>query len=190
MNLCVNYNKRARNYPNILIFVEGENCLKISNMGKMKKRASLFGFEPANLKTKKYANRSYRHYWIHHTAICFVRYSFVIAYSASFYLEIYQPGPLIYIMFYDQSIRLLHHYFHRLFRLIDNDWLRKFCIDEFTLNGQCPILVTDKSLASIKLVSSMHCIYMVINTSSPIQGQTESDASWRFTFLTKLHNSP
>ena len=52
MNVCMNYNKKARNYPNSLIFLEGENCLKISNMGKMKKRVTLYGFEPATLKTK------------------------------------------------------------------------------------------------------------------------------------------
>ena len=34
----MHYNKRARNYPNVLIFPDGEDRLKISYMGKMKKK--------------------------------------------------------------------------------------------------------------------------------------------------------
>ena len=48
-------------------------------------------------------------------------------------------------MFY-QSVRLLHHYFHKLFLLFDYNLTLKLGIweiyDELTLNGQCPRLFT------------------------------------------------
>ena len=120
------------------ISIVGEDCLKIIYMAKIKKKATLWGFEPATVKTK-------------------VRLRITVTVTTDrairpFAYHIYEiTDPYLFIdlsMNNPCSIDLSS--LQRLFLLFDYDWLRNFGIweiyDELTLNGQCLTLHVNLSL--------------------------------------------
>ena len=71
----MNYNKRGRNYPNILIFRDAKDNLAMHEINEKKNSNVLWIRTCDHVNAKIHKNVSYRLYRLRHQAICKLRYS-------------------------------------------------------------------------------------------------------------------